>query len=434
MRKILIGVVASILTIITINAQAVQLLEAAKKATKGDVKKENIAAAQKAVDDALSAPENQSSFEAYLYKAKLALSMAKLDESARALSSITGKASKSEYTKSAIMGINALNSALKNTKDPKATKEALKLMAELAAYTNNYASELSEGKDYVSAYESFKAGLTVHDALKAANMKSPFDKPEDYSKQMYLTGLLAGYADKEEDAAPVYEKMLANKVDSAFVYNSLYKLKKKSDPDGAIKILEAGRKRHPEETSLLFNEINYYLEKGQLDVLINKIKEGIEKEPNNITLYFTMGNVYDNLSQKEKDPAKAAELANESLNWYKKTLEKDPKNADAMYSIGAYYYNKAAKVSQELKKVESDMSKAGQKKYDELTAAMLAEFENALPYFQKSEAMDANNQSALIALKEIYARKNDMGMAKEFKSRLENVQGGGKNDKSFFKL
>lgn len=435
MRKILIGVVASILTIITINAQtSAQLLEAAKKATKGDVKKENIATAQKAVDDALNAPENQAGFEAYLYKAKLALSMAKIDEANRELARLTGKGSKAEYTKSAIMGINALGTALKNAKDPKATKELLKTLSELATYTNNYGSDLSEAKDYAGAYESFKAGLTAHDALKAANMKSPFDKPEDYSKQMYLTGLLAGYADKEEDAAPVYEKMLANKVDSAFVYNSLYKLKKKSDPDGAIKILEAGRKRHPEETSLLFNEINYYLEKGQLDVLINKIKEGIEKEPNNITLYFTMGNVYDNLSQKEKDPAKAAELANESLSWYKKTLEKDPKNADAMYSIGAYYYNKAAKVSQELKKVESDMSKAGQKKYDELTAAMLAEFENALPYFQKSEAMDANNQSALIALKEIYARKNDMGMAKEFKSRLENVQGGGKNEKSFFKL
>lgn len=436
MRKILIGIVASFLTIITINAQtpAQQLLDAAKKATKGDVKKENIAAAQKAVDDALASADNQSGYEAYLYKAKLMLSMAKLDDQGRALAGISGKAFKSDYTKSALNGVTALLTALKNTKDPKATKEILKTLSDINAYTNNYASELSEAKDYVGAYESFRAGLDVHDALKAANMKSSLDKPEEYSKQLYLAGLLATYAEKDEDAAPIYEKMLASKADSAFVYNALYRLKKKSDPDGALKMLEQGRKRHPEETSLLFNEINYYLEKGQLDVLINKLKEGIEKEPNNITLYFTMGNVYDNLAQKEKDPAKSAELATESLNWYKKTLEKDPKNADAMYSIGAYYYNKAAKVSQELKKVESDMSKAGQKKYEELTAAMLAEFENALPYFQKSEAMDPNNQNALIALKEIFARKNDMNMTKEFKSRLENVQSGAKNEKSYFKL
>ncbi len=435
MRNILMGILVSIFTLSTINAQTPQqLLDAAKKATKGDLKKEGIAAAQKSVDDALKAPENQSGFEAYLYKAKLMLSMAKLDESGRAMASITGKPHKSEYTKSALDAVAASMTALKNTKDPKATKEIYKVLSEVAPYINNYASELSEAKDYLGAYQSFKAGTEVHDALKAAGQKGTLEKPEDYNKQLYLTGLLATYADKEEEAMPVYEKMLANKVDSSFVYNTLYKLKKKSDPEGALKILEAGRKRYPEETSLLFTEINYYLEKGQMDQLLERLKEGITREPNNVTLYFTMGNVYDNLAQKEKDPVKSAEYGDQSLEWYKKTLEKDPKNADAMYSIGAFYYNKAAKISAEIKKVESDMSKAGQKKYDDMTKAMIAEFDVALPYFQKSEAMDANNQNALIALKEIYAKKNDMTMTKEFKTRLDNITSGGKNEKPYFKL
>jgi tetratricopeptide (TPR) repeat protein len=200
-----------------------------------------------------------------------------------------------------------------------------------------------------------------------------------------------------------------------------------------LKILEQGRKRYPDESQLLFNEINYYLEAGQLDALITKLKEGIQKEPKNTGLYFTLGNVYDQIAQKEKDPAKVEENVKEALVWYNKTLELDPDNADAQYSIGAFYYNKAAKFSQEMKKLESDFSKAGQKKYEEAEKAMIAEFDAALPFFKKAEMADPNNQNTLIALKEIFARKNDVKASKEFKDRLDNVTGGGKNEKSYFK-
>ena len=434
MRRFLICFVAGILSISTINAQTPQqLLEAAKKATKSDLKKENIASAQKAVDDALNASENQSSFEAYLYKGKLNIGLAKLDEAGRQLAQITQKQYKSEYPKSATDAASALLTALKNAKDPKATKEIVKVITEAAAYTNNYGSELSELKDYVGSYESFKAGLDIHDALKAAGQKGTLEKIEDYNRQLYLVGLLAGYADKTVEAKGIFEKMLATKVDSSFVYTSLYTLYKKDDPDKALSVLQEGRKKYPKESSLLFSEINYYLEKGKMEELLDKLKEGIEAEPNNLSLYFTLGSVYENLASKTTEEAKATEYTNEALNWYKKTLEKDPNNADALYAMGAYYYNKAAKFSQELKKVESDMSKAGQKKYDDLMKLMLAEFENALPFFQKSESQDPNNQNALIALKEIYARKNDLNLSKEFKNRLETVTGGGKNATPYFK-
>jgi hypothetical protein len=40
--------------------------------------------------------------------------------------------------------------------------------------------------------------------------------------------------------------------------------------------------------------------------------------------------------------------------------------------------------------------------------------------------------NTLIALKEIYAKKDQLDLSKEFKTRLELVQGGGKNEKSYF--
>ena len=434
MKRVILGLVALFFSLSTFAQQTPQqLLEAAKKATKGDVKKEKLAEVEKIVEEALKAPENQSGADAYFYKAKLMMSMAKLDEGAKAIAQITGKPAKNEYTASGLKGADAIMTALKNNKDPKVGKEILKLMADIAPTLKGYTQDLIDAKDYLGAYTSFKTGLDIHKALKGAGQKSSLDKPEDYNQQLYLTGLLSGYAGKEKEAVPIYEEMMANKQDSMFVYSAMYKLKREAgDKEGSLKVLEAGRKRYPDETTLLFAEINHYLEAGKMTELIDKLKEGISKEPKNSSLYFTLGNVYDNLSQKE--PAKSEEYAKESIVWYEKTLEIDPKNADAVYSIGASYYNKAAKFSQEMKKLESDFSKAGQKKYEEAEKLMLAEFEKALPFFQKAESFDANNQNSLIALKEIFARKNDLKMSKEFKDRLETIQGGGKIEKSYFKF
>ena len=61
------------------------------------------------------------------------------------------------------------------------------------------------------------------------------------------------------------------------------------------------------------------------------------------------------------------------------------------------------------------------------------EFDKALPYFQKAEKVDANDMNTLIALKEIYARKNDLELSNEFKTRIERVQSGEMNATSYFK-
>jgi tetratricopeptide (TPR) repeat protein len=433
MKRVFLILFAGVLAINTNFGQTPQqLLDAAKKATKGaDIKKEKLAEVQKIVDDALKAPENQSNAEAILAKAKLSISKCKLDESQKALAQITGKPAKPDYLDAGLDAIISLLQAHKLNKDPKLAKDILKNLSDAAGYADFYARTYTDSKNYVKAYENFKGTLDAHDALVAAGQKTPFEKPEVLSQQIYFTGMLGFYSEKLKETQPIFERMLTNKIDSVFVYSALYRLKKEAgDKEGSMKILEQGRKRYPEESSLLFSEINYYLEAGQLDVLITKLKEGVQKEPKNPSLYFTLGNVYDQLAQK--DPAKADENTKEAINWYNKTLEIDPKHADAIYSIGTFYYNKAAKFSQEMKKLESDFSKAGQKKFDEAEKAMLAEFDVALPYFQKAEAADPNNSNTLVALKEIYARKNDLKMSKEFKERLDNITAGTKNAKSYF--
>ena len=79
-----------------------------------------------------------------------------------------------------------------------------------------------------------------------------------------------------------------------------------------------------------------------------------------------------------------------------------------------------------------DSSKAGLKKYDELRKLVLTQFDDALPFFKQAESLNANDRNTLIALKEIFARKDDLATSTEFKNRLDVIEAGGQNDASYF--
>lgn len=201
-------------------------------------------------------------------------------------------------------------------------------------------------------------------------------------------------------------------------------------------MLNEGIAKHPNATDLLFSQINYYLSEGKLNELIDKLKLAIEKEPKNIGLYTTLGNVYDNLASMELkagNASKVKEYSDAANKVYGDALAKDPNNFDANYSIGAAYYNKAAAYAEPLNKLNDDYSDAGVKKYEALKEEMNGVFKQALPYFQKAEAINPNDKNTLIALKEILTRLNMMTESGEIKKRIDTLDAGQKNEKSFFK-
>ena len=94
----------------------------------------------------------------------------------------------------------------------------------------------------------------------------------------------------------------------------------------------------------------------------------IEKEPDNVSIYTTLGSVYDQLHQKELTAGNEEQSTiyfDKAMEWYNKVLERDATNFDATYSVGALYYNKAATYVEALNDLAADLSVAGMKKYDE---------------------------------------------------------------------
>ncbi|MEL7124311.1 MAG: hypothetical protein AAFO07_33050, partial [Bacteroidota bacterium] len=267
----------------------------------------------------------------------------------------------------------------------------------------NYLSEMGiqayTSQDYAGAFTAFQNMLDADAILKENGQESALSSDEMVNNQYYLTGLAAFSSGKKSVAKEYFTKLYNDGTKEPAVYEYLYKMESEdSNPEAAYKYLEEGRKKFPDEISLLFAEINHFLQLGKSDELIDKIQQAIEAEPENVSLYNVLGNTYDGLNQaaaKEGDIEKANEYLELAFGQFKKAFEIDPKNTTAVYSMGQLFYNRAAVKTQDLQKYASDYSKEGMKKYEEAREAVFEEFNKALPFFQKSESLNPNDNNTL---------------------------------------
>lgn len=306
-------------------------------------------------------------------------------------------------------------------------KDAIEGLQVLESHMNNIAIYYFQTPDYSNAFDYFNGAIEVYKVLNSNGAESRLDTDTIRMDHYFYTGASGYYGKKEMGAAPVLEELIAMGTDRPLPYEALYNIYATDDRERAIGYLEKGRALFPDDTGLLFAEINYYLIEGKLDILTKKLKSALEKEPDNVTIYTTLGNVYDQLNQGERTAGnlvKADEYFNNALTYYTDALVKEPTNFDAVYSQGALYYNKAASLTEAINELANDFSAAGTKKYDALKDEMDGYFQQAMPYFLKAEGMNGSDLNTLIALKEINARSNEIEKVAEYKAKIQAIQAG----------
>ncbi len=398
-----------------------------------------LAEAKTKIDQALQTPEAQALASAWLIKGDVYSTRLQND---LALQSVNPNA-KLSGDNDALEAFNAYKMAYEKQEAKKYEKQqAIDGILLVQPSTINIGIGKYDAKEYEKAFLTFKASLEAHEILKANKKASALDDQKEYSEQVFFTGLLARLANRCQDAVPYFEILYNKGTDSVAVYEELYNCKMElKDEAGAIKIVEEGRKKFPEATSLLFAEINYYLSKGRLSELTSRLELAIKKEPNNVGLYRTLGDVYNNLfttllddSTKTKDQktAQLKDYARLAKANFMVAVEKEPTNADANYSLGALLYNETNIIAQDMNATDFNTA-AGKKRYQELNVQMLAGVDEALKYFQKAEAIEPNDQSTLAALVQAYSRKDNDTMYMEFKKRLDVLKKGGTNAGAYFK-
>lgn len=329
---------------------------------------------------------------------------------------------------SAIEAYESLKKAMALADKPKFKEECLKLMVETENHLNNVAAYEFQDKNYQSAFENFSRTVEAYELFKANNQEKDsrlFD-PKVRSEQKLYTGYSAFYGEKKENAAKYFKELADENTDQPFVYEALYTIyNEMQNPTDALKYLNTGRSRFPDDTGLLYAEINYYIKEGKLDVLIDKLKKAIEIDPKNVSVYTTLGSVYDQLNTKAFETGDTVQMKSNfdnALKYFNSALELDPNNFDAIYSIGALYYNSAANYTKEINKFANDFSTAGTKKYNELKAKMLDLFGIAKPYFEKAYGINEKDLGVLQALSEIFARQDKLEEAKFYRTKLEEAK------------
>jgi len=175
-------------------------------------------------------------------------------------------------------------------RDPKAIQKGI---AEIQGHLVQEGAGFYENKDYATAYTAFQYSLDAHDYLVENGKTSIFEDDTAINDQRYYTGLAALNAQDLEKAKPIFMTLRAAGFSKPAVYEALYKLEVEGDRAAGLTILEEGREKFPDDISLLFNEINHYLADGRLNELTGKLEAAIAKEPDNVSLYTTLGSIYD---------------------------------------------------------------------------------------------------------------------------------------------
>jgi Flp pilus assembly protein TadD len=303
------------------------------------------------------------------------------------------------------------------------SRDALKALSDGIQNIYYMGSVLYQTADYRNAFETFMATYDAYSFLQKNNVTSPFD-PAEHPKTLYYAGICAQQGEMDAEAKKAFKQLIADGHADASVYDALINMYKADDPAEAERLLLEAREKFPDDTALLYAEINHYLAKGELTSLVSKLEKALELEPENVSVLVTLGQIYDKLYQDNvsKDSAAAAENFTKAMSYYQQAMAKDAKHFDAIYSIGALWYNKAAAFSVELNELASDYTPAGNRKYEAKKAQMDEAFNKALPFFQQAETIQPTDYNTLIALKEIYARQDKFELVEEYKQKLEQLE------------
>ena len=167
-------------------------------------------------------------------------------------------------------------------------------------------------------------------------------------------------------------------------------------------MLEKGFTAFPQSQSILIGLINYYLESGEnTDRLFELIAEAKKNEPNNASLYYVEGNIYNELRAAEKDEAKAADLLAKAVAAYDACEGINAEYEFGHIGKGVMYYNIAIELQE----------KAANEMDDRKYMAIVEQFESALlnavaPFEKAYNVSKDNGLRVSIAeyLKNIYYR------------------------------
>lgn len=184
-----------------------------------------------------------------------------------------------------------------------------------------------------------------------------------------------------------YHKLIEINYPEPKIYHLLSEIyKNEKDTVNALKVIQTGRSKYPNNNVLIIDELNIYLHSGRQKEAISKLHEAINLEPNNSTLYFALGVANDKIK-----------IITDAESAYKKAIEIKPDYFDAVYNLGALYFNHAVDLFNEAQNLSLN-------DYPKAKTVFDKEFENALPYLEKARELNPKDKNTILSLRQLYTR------------------------------
>ena len=223
---------------------------------------------------------------------------------------------------------------------------------------------------------------------------------------LYNAGFTALATGNIEMAKEYFEKCVAHNFyyENGEVYAKLGEIYNQlGQPEKAKEVLEKGFLSFPQSQSILIGLINYYLQSKQdTGRLFELIAAAKKNEPNNASLYYVEGNIYNELRQAVKDDENLRnDYLEKAANSYRECVKINPEYEFGYIGEGVMYYNLAIELQD---KASNEMDN---NKYEALLAQMEEALLNALRPFESAYGISKDNALKVnIAeyLKNIYYR------------------------------
>jgi len=297
----------------------------------------------------------------------------------------------------------ATSAYLEDTKNDSSTyfKKSKTELLRCAYSYGNAAYDKYDAKEFNEALALFEKIVSVNASFAIAKIDT---------SNIYNASLMAIQAKDSDKSVELLLRLLELDPTNGEYHMSLVKeYGKMDDLDAQFNALLNGRKLAPENTSLIFEEVNYYLAQNDNDALLKSLEVAINAAPDNKILQFAKGMALGNLKKYED-----AKLA------YQSAIAIDADYFDAYNNLAGLFLDQTVALIEKMNSL--GLSEADQKKYASIKNKRNRLYASAKPYLEEAVRIDGSAVEVLGVLKEVCYQTDDIECWKRTNARIKELQ------------
>ncbi|KAB1157532.1 tetratricopeptide repeat protein [Flavobacterium luteum] len=345
--------------------------------------------------------------------AKNQLDAAKAYQDLIAVEKVSGKSKYTSQAETSIAEIKGklLNSAVEDGTNKKYS-EAAKTLYKVYELDKSDLEKLYYAASYAVNGQEYDTALSYYNELKAKNFSgegmSYFAKSVLTEKEDYFGTTSEAKADRDSKVKlKVYTDPRDEKIPSK--RGEIYKnialiLVQEGKVDEAKNALAEARVANPDDTSLMLTEADLYLKLEDFATYKKLITEVLEKNPNDADLLFNLGVI-----SAKTDTADAEK-------YYKKAIEIKPDYVNAYLNLAILKLDGEKKIIDEMNKLGN--SEKDNKRYEVLKKQRQAVFIETLPFLEKANELDSENEDVATTLLNVYGALEMTDKKKALKAKM----------------